>query len=550
MESGTIMAGEGRNENIGSSKPASPHWVKPNEVLRMRRVGKRRLQPRALQPVDVNTSLPAESTRRAECNIVNPFRCRTQKRLHPEDNDQLLGRTCKPEAKHQKLTISRVVVDSYDEETQHSNASSSFASTTKDACHPQLPLDWTLKTRVRFFSIKPFPWNGSLKTCEEASGTTGFVRAIDTDATTSEGCSLDSSPQSRFHQQCLYWMHPHLPWLRMFPRQGSSTPLASPQLPTFAEGPAQASLRNDWCHSFRSLYQLVRARQCPFFYLCAPHFTTLFRAAGVGGLADLHALVTPTTRGLRQALQEEGIQYRMPLCDSHELSDETTDGQSPTAVDTERKPESILDEEPVSWLESLGLSQADFPSLNSRNSKMEEESKEDRRPRSLVFVERENAQALFNFLLNSRSCIAPTGALAGVPPTLLAPIAFHGATLRSLKVRQGTVKQGSTNLHAIELNGPILPSTLHGLCTLFNSTQEGGSFSVTTAPHLPTASFNAFTQTRMHGPPTIFATEALKDCGLPKQLVRQLCTRPEGPLLTLTSMKAEGGTYDVSQSVV
>lgn len=64
----------------------------------------------------------------------------------------------------------------------------------------------------------------------------------------------------------------------------------------------------------------------------------------------------------------------------------------------------------------------------------EEECKEDRRPRSLVFVERENVQALFNFLLNSRACFSPTGPLAGVPPTLLAPVAFHGATLRSLKV--------------------------------------------------------------------------------------------------------------------
>ncbi|XP_064488792.1 protein downstream neighbor of Son-like [Ornithodoros turicata] len=544
MDSG-IASREGQNENIEGNKVSSHHWIKPNEVLRLRRVGKRRLQPRALQPVDINAAVAVNTLRTSESNVINPFRCRAQKRLLPDDSDQFLGRTYKPDAKQQKLVISRVAVDTYDDETQHSDTTLSQSSTAQEGHHPQLPLDWTLKTRVRFFSAKPFPWNGSLKTCEEASGTTGFVRAIDTDSATSEACTLDSSPQARFHQQCLYWMHPHLPWLRLFPRQGAQTPLASPQLPTFVDGPAQISLRNDWSHSFRSLYQLLRARQCPFFYLCAPQFTTLFRAAGVGGIADLHALLTPTTRGLRQSLQEEGIQYRMPLCDSQEDSDETLDGQQHAPTDAERKLECTPEDEPVSWLESLGLSQADFPSLSTKQSRMEQESKEDRRPRSLVYVERENAQALFNFLLNSRSCIAPTGPLAGIPPTLLAPVAFHGASLRSLKVRQGLVKQGTNNLHAIELNGPMLPSHMHGLCTLFSSTQEGGAFTVNTTPHQPTAAFNAFHPPRNYSPPTVFATEALKDCGLPKQMVQQLCAKPSGPQPTLTHIKAENGSYDL-----
>lgn len=139
-----------------------------------------------------------------------------------------------------------------------------------------------------------------------------------------QSCSLDSSPRARFHQQCLVWMHPHLPWLRLFPRHGA-TPLATPLATTakdqvsspsiFADpnSAARASLQADWCQSFRSLYQLVRARQCPFFYACAPGFTVLFRAAGVAGMADLHALLTPTTRGLRQALRDEGGPFMLDL---------------------------------------------------------------------------------------------------------------------------------------------------------------------------------------------------------------------------------------------
>lgn len=39
-----------------------------------------------------------------------------------------------------------------------------------------IPVDWALKTKVRFMSLVPFIWNQTLKTSEEASGTTGFAR--------------------------------------------------------------------------------------------------------------------------------------------------------------------------------------------------------------------------------------------------------------------------------------------------------------------------------------------------------------------------------------
>jgi hypothetical protein len=64
----------------------------------------------------------------------------------------------------------------------------------------------------------------------------------------------------------------------------------------------------------------------------------------------------------------------------------------------------------------------------------DKEKEVDQTPESLIYVEGVEAQALFNFLINCKSSIATTGPLAGVPPTLLAPVAFHGATLKSLKV--------------------------------------------------------------------------------------------------------------------
>jgi hypothetical protein len=53
---------------------------------------------------------------------------------------------------------------------------------------------------------------------------------------------------------------------------------------------------------------------------------------------------------------------------------------------------------------------------------------------SLIFIEGCESQALFNFLINCRSITPTTGLLSGVPPTLIAPVAFSGATLSTLKV--------------------------------------------------------------------------------------------------------------------
>lgn len=58
----------------------------------------------------------------------------------------------------------------------------------------------------------------------------------------------------------------------------------------------------------------------------------------------------------------------------------------------------------------------------------------DNSEQSLIFVEGVEAHGLYNFLLNCKSIFANMGPLAGVPPTLLAPVGFHGATLQSLKV--------------------------------------------------------------------------------------------------------------------
>ena len=58
--------------------------------------------------------------------------------------------------------------------------------------------------------------------------------------------------------------------------------------------------------SFSSGFHMVRAGQCPYLYMCAHQFTVLFRAAGTAGQKQMHALLTPTSRGFREAIKCEG----------------------------------------------------------------------------------------------------------------------------------------------------------------------------------------------------------------------------------------------------
>ena len=54
-----------------------------------------------------------------------------------------------------------------------------------------------------------------------------------------------------------------------------------------------------------SVYLMVRHGVCPYFYVCCHNMTLLFRSAGIVR-EEMHAIITPTTRGLRSALDEEG----------------------------------------------------------------------------------------------------------------------------------------------------------------------------------------------------------------------------------------------------
>jgi len=62
------------------------------------------------------------------------------------------------------------------------------------------------------------------------------------------------------------------------------------------------------CESVTSAYLMVRSGLCPYVYICCHHMTVIFRAAGI--VRDqLHAVLTPTTRGIRAALDSDGKSF-------------------------------------------------------------------------------------------------------------------------------------------------------------------------------------------------------------------------------------------------
>ena len=109
-----------------------------------------------------------------------------------------------------------------------------------------------------------------------------------------------------FGESISYWIFPYLPWLQLYPKSvggfNSTEPL---------NAEIQLSLAKSWNTSFKSLYYSLRNNQCPYFYLLTPTFMVLFRAENIGGVAEMHAILTPSTKGLRESLKD--ITFTMPL---------------------------------------------------------------------------------------------------------------------------------------------------------------------------------------------------------------------------------------------
>ncbi|XP_032756318.1 protein downstream neighbor of Son isoform X3 [Rattus rattus] len=298
----------------------------------------------------------------------------------------------------------------------------------------ELPVDWSIKTRLLFTSSQPFSWAEHLKAQEEAQGLVQHCRATEVTLPQSiQDPKLSTVLRCAFQQTLVYWLHPAFSWLPLFPRIGADRKMAAKTSPWSTDESLQHALMSDWSVSFTSLYNLLKTKLCPYFYVCSYQFTVLFRAAGLAGSSVITALITPTTRGLREAMKNEGIEFSLPLLEEsghkEKVREPSLESEEEQAVSDEDEEESF------SWLEEIGvqdqIKKPDLISVKLRKEKHEVQM--DHRPESVVLVKGLNTFKLLNFLINCKSLVATSGAQAGLPPTLLSPVAFRGASMQMLK---------------------------------------------------------------------------------------------------------------------
>ncbi|XP_029930649.1 protein downstream neighbor of son homolog [Myripristis murdjan] len=416
------------------------------------------------------------------------------------------------------------------------------ASIAPPVCR-EYPADWSLKTRLLFTSPLPLSWAEQPKAQEEALGLSqhcrGHYSTLPHSVPDPRSCS---ELRCAFQQSLVYWQHPSLPWMSLFPRINAERNFAGKSTP-WAQDPAlQQSLMSEWSVSLSSLYSLLKARLCPYFYLCSYQFTVLFRASGLGGSGSITALLSPTTRGLREAMKAEGIEFSLPLVEERRKSREQQspavqrqdeDGDEYSVLkdgdecqgDNEREEDDYGDDEDgsLSWLKEMGVEDKikKPDSLSIQLRKERHSVSLDHKPESVVCVEGTHTFTLINFLINCKSLVAGAGSQAGLPPTLLAPTSFKGATMHTLKARSVNAKTqvGSSyqDISSLEITGPVLPSSLHAITTLLRPAQKGG-FSAALYTHAPTAVMNTHTTKQ----PSVGGSGDLSGCGLHPATVQQL----------------------------
>ena len=179
----------------------------------------------------------------------------------------------------------------------------------------------------------------------------------------------------------------------------------------------------------------------------------LFRTENIAGISDLQAIITPTTKGIRKTLKDEGISYTLPLMEKSSKNFEASPdkdekenieiNKSDSCGIVENNGEKKLDDdeecETNEWLEKIGLNTSNLRVLQTTRSTIRQDGSDsiDNKPQSTLLVQGGDVQALFNFLLNSKLLITNTGPMSGVPPTLLSHQCFIGATMQKLKVIKG-----------------------------------------------------------------------------------------------------------------
>lgn len=304
--------------------PAEPmQLAKPSGVIKLKVKKKKCIQNPAIRSSNPLKPIngPVQDVRTQSLKRANPFRCSPRKKPNLssdakisecrlfnvldglDENLENISANTHQSAKivqentNKIFDTGNVVVEQAQEQ----------APTDEVEGSESLPLDWSLKSKVRFTSSKSFNWCGTLKTRDEGQGLLNFVRCQTKECDSADE-SLENSINGYPSSFCSFtkvWTHPSLPWLDLFPRKSADGKSGSKRDLQITNEVA-SSLHSDWVSSFRSVFNLVRVGFCPYFYLVGIQNTMLFQAAEINRDGALQVLITPTTKGFRDALRNEG----------------------------------------------------------------------------------------------------------------------------------------------------------------------------------------------------------------------------------------------------
>lgn len=300
-----------------SAKP----WSKPAGVIRLK-IKKRRTSEAEKSPRSVlklHNGPLVQDDRVQSLKRKNPFSCSPRKKSNlPRDSkkyDNKLFKALdgvKTDLNHARMELKERSDKGEVFEAKHGTAEKStcFGVDAKEKKgSPSFPLDWSLKTKVRFISSRSFNWYKTLTTSEESQGLSKFVRCETNNKEMELG--LVDNYRSDFYKNTMVWMHPSLPWLNLFPRQSTEKKEPKSQHSPWPLGEQiVSSLQRDWITSFRSAFNILRSSYCAYFYLVANQCTVLFQAPEISGEKAIRVVMTPTTKGLRDSLRKEGKSCR------------------------------------------------------------------------------------------------------------------------------------------------------------------------------------------------------------------------------------------------
>jgi len=315
-----------------------------------------------------------------------------------------------------------------------------------------VPLDWSLKTECKFTSQESFEWCSTVSMTNESLGVSEFVRCLD-------GKKDDPSRfQVDFKKALSYFVHPTCTLPTLF---GQSCSAAS-AIPENQRNPEQqenakffANRQSEWSEGFRSLYYLLRSKLCPFFYFKCIHYTVLFVGNNVGGYKGYTAIMSRSTKSLRDQLREKSILFEMPLA-----------SKSEKVVDE-------LKEENSAELKELRAKNVQTQSGKETITQISYDHVES----ILLFRGHQAVHSIYDFLLN--------GSYPDELPLLLSPVAFVNSAMKQVQIKSnGTFSKQMDGkmetLYCLELSGHILPCGVMQLCEVMKNAQKKFSASFKT----------------------------------------------------------------------